>query len=108
MTTQAGTNDWESICAARKKNQTASIPLEWMIQLPPESCTNVIDVPSAGSECGLLNIRELTITETTDIALILENLRTANWSSVEVTTAFYKRAIIAHQLVCRGLNFSKS
>ena len=58
--------------------------------------SSVLDVPAT---CGLLTPRELKITETTNVDTILQNLRTTEWSSVEVTTAFYKRAIIAHQLV---------
>lgn len=55
-----------------------------------------MDVPIS---CGLLSPREVEITETTDVGILLEKLASAEWSSVEVTTAFYKRAIIAHQLV---------
>ena len=50
-------------------------------------------------QCGLLTARELEITNTTDVDVLLNKLPTSAWSSVEVTTAFYKRAIIAHQLV---------
>ncbi|OBZ78579.1 Acetamidase [Grifola frondosa] len=48
--------------------------------------------------CGLLTTRELEITDTIDVEILLHKLRTAEWSSVDVTTAFYKRAIIAQQL----------
>lgn len=47
---------------------------------------------------GLLSARELEITDTLDFETLLSNLANGIWSSVEVTTAFYKRAIIAHQL----------
>ncbi|KAJ8481087.1 hypothetical protein ONZ45_g15432 [Pleurotus djamor] len=54
-----------------------------------------MDVPTT---CGLLSSREIDITDTVDVSLILDQLRKGEWSSVETTTAFYKRAIVAHQL----------
>jgi len=95
---------WQDLCAARKKKQYDSIPKEWLIQLPPDDQLNVMDVPS---KCGLLTSRELDITETVDVDVILRKLSTAEWSSVEVTTAFLKRAIVAQQLV-RRKSFSLS
>jgi len=44
-------------------------------------------------------LEELEITEIDDVSALLDKLAKGEWSSVEVTTAFYKRAIIAHQLV---------
>lgn len=88
---------WQDRCAARKKKQLDSIPPQWLIKLPPDSQLNVMDVPA---QCGLLSARELEITETVDVDVILAKLASTEWSSVEVTTAFLKRAIIAHQLVC--------
>ncbi|KAI0932940.1 hypothetical protein AcW1_000094 [Taiwanofungus camphoratus] len=87
--------DWQTLCATRKRKQFDSIPSEWLIQLPSDKQSNVLHVPAA---CGLLTARELEITDTVDVDTLLHKLRTAEWSSVEVTTAFYKRAIIAQQL----------
>ncbi|KAJ6559051.1 hypothetical protein DFH09DRAFT_517365 [Mycena vulgaris] len=47
----------------------------------------------------------MEITETVDVQKILDKLRLAEWSSVLVTTAFYKRAIIAQQLTNFCTNF---
>ena len=91
----SGPRPWQDLCAARKKKQHDSIPPEWLIQLPPNDQLNVMDVPS---KCGLLSPRELEITETVDIDIILRKLSTAEWSSLEVTTAFLKRAVVAQQL----------
>ncbi|KAI0757556.1 general amidase [Daedaleopsis nitida] len=87
--------DWEALCAARKQRQLDSIPNGWLIRSPPDEQYNVTDIPHT---CGLLTPRELEITDTTNVELLLRKLHTAEWSSVEVTTAFYKRAIIAQQL----------
>ncbi|KAI0344211.1 general amidase [Trametopsis cervina] len=87
--------DWQTLCAERKQKQVDSIPPEWIIRLPEQQYSNVQNIPA---ECGLLDAHELEITETTDVDVLLSRLATGIWSSVEVTTAFYKRAIIAHQL----------
>ncbi|KAJ3501673.1 hypothetical protein NLJ89_g9232 [Agrocybe chaxingu] len=87
---------WRTLCEQKRLAQRESIPKEWIIPVPPlRGHPNVLDVPKY---CGLLTEHELAITETTDIDVILEKLRTAEWSSYEVTKAFYKRAIVAHQL----------
>lgn len=91
--------DWQSRCVARRQLQVDSIPKKWLLANPPsDDRLNVIDVPQ---ECNLLTARELEITEagSINLALLLRKLASAEWSSLEVTTAFYKRAIIAHQLV---------
>ena len=96
VTATMSSTDWQTLCAERKKQQLESIPKEWTIQLPPESQGTVMDIPEM---CGLLTERELEITDTIDVDVLLGKLALGQWSSVEVTTAFYKRAIIAQQLV---------
>lgn len=90
-------DDWKNVCSAKKTAQFASIPSDWIIDVPSEAEASVLGVPAL---CGLLSQRELKITETTDVAYLLKRLHSMEWSSVEVTTAFYKRAVIAQQLVC--------
>lgn len=81
----------------KQKSRHNSIPRDWLIEnLPLRNHPNVLDVPA---KCGVLTERELMITETTDVHLIIRKLHSAEWSSLETTTAFYKRSIIAHQLV---------
>lgn len=87
---------WEELVADKKQRQTAAIPKEWLITPPADS---VLDVTKVPEECGLLSPRELEITNTVDVESILRNLATAKWTAVEVTLAFYKRAIIAQQVV---------
>ena len=88
---------WKALCYAKRKAQQDSIPSEWIIPSYPISAyPDIIDVPEI---CGLLTSRELLISETTDVDEILAKLRSAEWTAVETTLAFYKRAVIAHQLV---------
>jgi amidase len=86
---------WQDIAARKKQEQIDRIPKEWIITVDP----NLSDVRSVTQDCGLLSAREFEITEVGDVCKLLEKLADGQWSSVEVTTAFYKRAIIAHQLV---------
>ncbi|KAF9077309.1 general amidase [Rhodocollybia butyracea] len=86
-------SDWQTRCAKRKQAQLESIPKEWIVKDPPQM--NVMNIPK---DCGLLSDHELEITETVDVEVILQKLAAGEWSSVEVTTAYYKRAIIAQQL----------
>ena len=88
---------WRELVADKIERQKASIPKEWLITLPPASQLDVTTVPQT---CGLLTDAELEITETCDVAGLLAKLASAEWSSVDVTRAFYKRAIIAQQVVC--------
>lgn len=88
---------WKALAARKRKVLDDSIPQEWLIpKCPITDFPNVIDVPH---KCGLLTPRELEITETKDVDCILQKLRNREWTSVETTRAFYKRAVIAHQLV---------
>lgn len=87
---------WKALVEDKKRRQLASIPQDWFIERPPDSQLDVTSIPA---QCGLLSPKELEITHTVDIQTLLTKLASAQWSSVEVTTAFYKRAIVAHQLV---------
>ncbi|THH34184.1 hypothetical protein EUX98_g66 [Antrodiella citrinella] len=85
---------WEEKVKAKRKQQQESIPQEWVIS-QIKTTPNVLDIPAT---CGLMTARELEITGTDDVSVVLENLSRGAWSSFEVTTAFCKRAVIAHQL----------
>ena len=86
---------WQELVADKQQRQKAAIPKEWLIEPPRPDLLNVTGVPAS---CGLLSPTELKITES-HVDVLLASLASGAWSSVEVTTAFYKRAIIAQQLV---------
>ena len=90
------TTPWQEIVREKRARREQLIPKAWLITPPP---ADVLDVTSIPVESGLLTSRELDITNTTDVDTLLAKLASSEWTSVEVTTAFYKRAIIAHQLV---------
>lgn len=87
---------WEELAANKKRAQTEAIPKEWLIKTPPDSQLDVSKIPL---QCGLLSDREIEITELMEVDTLLKRLASGEYSAVEVTTAFYKRAIVAHQLV---------
>ncbi|KAJ4485909.1 general amidase [Lentinula aciculospora] len=89
--------DWRAIAAKKKAEQLALIPKEWTIKLDEIPHHIEADVSRIPETCGLLSATELQITNS-DVADLLEKLAAGKWTSVSVTTAFYKRAIIAHHL----------
>ena len=86
---------WQELVADKQQRQKASIPSKWLIPTPSAEVLNVTTVPGS---CGLLTPFEIKVTES-HIDVLLAHLATGEWSSYDVTTAFYKRAVIAHQLV---------
>jgi amidase len=86
---------WTKLVAEKKQRQLESIPQEWLVSPPPDS---TLDVTSFPETCNLLTTREIEITNS-PVDVLLEKLACGEWTAVDVTTAFYKRAIVAHQLV---------
>lgn len=86
---------WTALVAEKKQRQLKSIPQEWLVTPPPSSTLDVTGFPES---CGLLNAREIEITNTS-VDVLLKKIASAEWTAVDVTTAFSKRAIVAHQLV---------
>jgi amidase len=85
---------WEKIAADKRSRLAASIPVEWRIRSSPTT-DSMIEYPK---NSGLLTSEELAITESSATDLVKE-LAAGKLSSVAVTTAFCKRAALAHQLV---------
>lgn len=67
-----------------------------MITPPPDSMLNVLGLPTT---YPILTEEEIAITELDDVEELLARLANGTWTSVAVTKAYCKRAIIAHQLV---------
>ncbi|KAI6914147.1 general amidase-like protein, partial [Hortaea werneckii] len=89
---------WQEIAARKQRERADRIPSLWKLppaHIPAESRTNVLSVPR---ECGLLSEQELNITENYDASALVSALSSGKLKAVDVTTAFCKRAAIAHQL----------
>ena len=88
------TSSWEAIAADKKSRIEATIPAEWRLKsIPTED--SVMGVPKSS---GIMTAEELAITESTAVDLVSE-MAAGKLTSVAVTTAFCKRAALAHQLV---------
>jgi amidase len=86
---------WEKTAADKKARIAASIPEEWRIKtLPTED--SVMNFPKIS---GIMSLEEIAITESSASDLVAQ-MAAGKLTSVAVTTAFCKRAALAHQLVC--------
>ena len=97
------------LISRKRTSQLSKIPEEWRLpSLPPkESGVNALQLIR---NAGILSQKEMDITETTDVLVLLKKLANKELSSVEVTTAFSKRAAIAHQLTncCTEIFFEEA
>ncbi len=88
---------WQEVAVKKQGGRFERIPQAWRIVTSRyQEQRNVLDVPRF---CGILNQREIDITEKYDAVGIIEAIRAKELSAEEVTVAFCKRAAIAQQLV---------
>jgi amidase len=94
--------DYKTASQEKRSANAAKIPKEWKLpskyleNVNANSDLNVLDVPRI---CGILNEKEIDITEKYDATALLEKMAAKQFSSYEVVLAFCKRAAIAQQLV---------
>jgi amidase len=88
---------WHTIARRKQQEQTNAIPQGWTLKTRPAA--NRKDVLAIPRECGLLGAREIEITEKYDATALVHQLAAKKLKSVDVVTAFCKRAAIAQQLV---------
>ncbi|OJJ68039.1 hypothetical protein ASPBRDRAFT_185904 [Aspergillus brasiliensis CBS 101740] len=99
--TTSATQDWRTLVAKKRKQLDAQIPSEWRLTekflagIPANGHLIEADVVRGS---GILSEKELRITEEYTATTLLAELSNGSLSSVEVTTAFCKRAAIAQQL----------
>ncbi|KAF4120248.1 amidase [Geosmithia morbida] len=84
---------WQKIAKEHVDRVNAAIPKEWRIDKPVDG-VSVMAVPKTS---GILTPQEVEITESTATDLV-KKMAARELSSVAVTTAFCKRAALAHQL----------
>ncbi|CAO2648610.1 Nn.00g078770.m01.CDS01 [Neocucurbitaria sp. VM-36] len=94
--------NWESLAQSKRESVAAKIPESW--RLPSDMTStfhekaqlNVLDVPRTS---GILTQRELEITENYDATELVSLMSEGELKSIDVVTAFCKRAAIAQQCV---------
>ncbi|KAK9465689.1 amidase signature domain-containing protein [Lipomyces arxii] len=84
---------YKEIIDAKLAERDGKIPAEWKVKFDPEPNSLL----SLASECGLLNEKELEITEKYDSVGLLSEIAKGTYTAVEVATSFCKRAAVAHQ-----------
>ena len=92
--------DWKQLALSKRVSTFNEIPKDWL--LPVEQATrftetNPISVLNVPRTCGILTQKELDITENHDATDLVALIKKGELSSVDVVTAFCKRAAIAHQ-----------
>jgi amidase len=81
---------WQSISQRKKDQQASRIPKEWLLPtafIPASDVLNVLDIPR---KCGILDKKDLEITEKYDATALVEELAKGRLKSVDVTRAFCK------------------
>ena len=87
---------WQSIAARKQEERASKIPKEWLLRSPiDDSRLNVLSLPR---ECGILNEDEIRLTEHFDATALVSGLQNGILRSIDVVTAFCKRAAIAQQV----------
>lgn len=92
----AMTASWKSIVEDKRARQLAAIPSAW--RLPQSVNTSSQSMLEIIQSCGILTSQELQWTEVIDISELVSLVASREVSSVQLTTAFCKRAAIAQQL----------
>jgi hypothetical protein len=94
--------DWDRLVDEKRRDRDSRIPKEWRLpshiveRVSSETPTNAFDVLKANS---LLTPRETHLTERYTAQQLLRGIASGTLTSLEVCSAFCKRAAIAQQLV---------
>jgi amidase len=93
-------SDWQAEAAKARQSVFDSIPEDW--RLPSTLLTKATEGSLKPDDpdvlaCGILSALDQEITSILDVDALLGALAQGTYSAVQVTTAFCKRAAIAHQ-----------
>ena len=98
----AGTTNWHALIDGKRADRASHIPREWRL---PESITSKVSPQSPISafelleQTHVLSSRELDLMKKYDVTKLLGMIASKEVASLEVTTAFCKRAAVAQHLV---------
>lgn len=96
MATSNEQPSWKETVRQRRIKRQEQIPEAW--RLSPAQISSSKDVRVVIHSSGILSPKELEWTDMTDVRPLLQKLATRQVTSLEVTTAFCKRAAIAQQV----------
>lgn len=90
---------WQDIVADKKAEQLSRIPKAWLLaEEVVRSSHGTTDLRPLAWTSGILSEREVEITNTPDATSLLAKIADRTYRSVEVVTAFCKRAAVAQQV----------
>ncbi|KFG87839.1 fatty-acid amide hydrolase [Metarhizium anisopliae] len=97
---------WEARAIKKRQRRNEAIPEEWRLRqnllgslrTPLERSKNNLMELNLVRQSGILTVKELQITESSDVTSLLEALASGQLTAEEVTVSFCKRAAVAHQL----------
>ncbi|KAJ5142820.1 uncharacterized protein N7515_001607 [Penicillium bovifimosum] len=101
MTSTTNSTTWQDLVAAKQQECKQKIPHEWQLsaeQLALAQKTPRLLEADIPRRSGILSDLELDITENYTASQLLDKLASGQISSLAITTAFCKRAVIAQQL----------
>ncbi|KAK5192030.1 hypothetical protein LTR47_003487 [Exophiala xenobiotica] len=93
--------DWREIVAKKRAEVAKQLPQEWRLPqtildtISASADIGVLDIPA---KSGLLNSKELEITEKYDAVDLVAKMAAKELTASEVALAFCKRAAVAHQV----------
>ncbi|KAL4890628.1 amidase signature domain-containing protein [Aspergillus ambiguus] len=87
---------WKHTVVKKRESQLASIPPPWRLS-PSVLASAPLNTVALIRSCGVLSPQELEWTDTKDIKVLLAKLASREITSVQLTTAFSKRAAVAQQ-----------
>ena len=96
----ASQTPWQDLVAEKRRECAQKIPREWTLSAEQLSVPHRLLEYDLPRRCGLLSELELDLTENFTAEQLLVKLASGNVRSLDVTTAFCKRAAIAQQVVC--------
>jgi amidase len=100
MTSEMPIADWQELAKSKRESVAAKIPKDWLLpsdltaKFTEASTLSVLDVPRT---CDLLSEDQLRITEDYDATDLISLMTSRKLTSLDVVTAFCKRAAIAQQ-----------
>jgi len=89
---------WQNKAEEKRQSLFDAIPTDWILSkdISDSLPKNLTKIPL---NCGILSSLDIEITEIDEIEELADRIARGRYSAVDVTTAFCKRASIAHQLV---------
>lgn len=96
------TLDWRAAAAAKREQLYNSIPKDHLLPFhlaTVAASSELLPEDSRVLSCGILNALDIEITSLEEPSILLARIASKQYSAVQVTTAFCKRASIAQQCI---------